>query len=81
MDENEQEKQKLVQELQWVKYRNEMLDIIDFKLLQMRAIAERVQNEALDETIKIDLNNQFTGLAIQVKEIDLESRKYEFSIY
>ena len=39
MDEKEELKHELEQELQWVKYRQKMLDIIKEKLLQMKQIA------------------------------------------
>ena len=40
MDEREELKQELKSELQWVKYRIRMLDIIEEKLLQMRNVAQ-----------------------------------------
>jgi len=76
MDENENQKLRLLQELQWVKYRQEMLDIIDGKLLQMREIAERVQIDNLSPEMLENLQDQINKMAIQVKELDEDSRKY-----
>jgi len=76
MDENENQKLRLLQELQWVKYRQEMLDIIDGKLLQMREIAERVQIDNLSPEMMEDLQDQINKMAIQVKELDENSRKF-----
>ena len=76
MHENENQKLRLFQELQWVKYRQEMLDIIDGKLLQMREIAERVQIDNLSPEMMEDLQDQINKMAIQVKELDENSRKF-----
>jgi len=76
MHENENQKLRLLQELQWVKYRQEMLDIIDGKLLQMREIAERVQIDNLSPEMMEDLQDQINKMAIQVKELDENSRKF-----
>jgi len=76
MHENENQKLRLLQELQWVKYRQEMLDIIDGKLLQMREIAERVQIDNLSPEMLENLQDQINKMAIQVKELDEDSRKY-----
>lgn len=77
MDEREELKQELKQELQWVKYRQKMLDIMEEKLLQMREIAEQVKEKNLTtaeiEVLNIKLNN----LVVQVKAIDSESRRTE----
>jgi hypothetical protein len=39
MDEKEELRQELQEELQWVQYRQKMLDIVEEKLLQMRQLA------------------------------------------
>jgi hypothetical protein len=44
MDEKEELKQQLQQELQWVHYRQRMLNIMEEKLLQMRQLADRANN-------------------------------------
>jgi len=77
MDEREELKQELKGELQWVKYRIRMLDIIEEKLLQMREIADQVKygNHATGEieALNVKLNN----LVAQVKALDSESRRAE----
>ena len=79
MDENEKEelKQELEQELLWVKYRKNMLDIIDEKLLKMREIAEKIKNKKLSKKEIEELNSKLSILKMQVKAIDGESRKTE----
>ena len=79
MDENEKEelKQELEQELLWVKYRKNMLDIIDEKLLKMREIAEKIKNKKLSKKEIEELNSKLNILEMQVKAIDGESRKTE----
>ena len=49
MDEREELKQELKAELQWVKYRIRMLDIIEEKLLKIRKMAEIANKENLSE--------------------------------
>ena len=75
MDEKEELKQELEQELLWVKYRKNMLDIIDEKLFQMREIAEKIKNQKLSKKEIEELNSKLNILKMQVKAIDGESRK------
>ena len=77
MDEKEELKQELEQELLWVKYRKNMLDIIDEKLFQMREIAEKIKNQKLSKKEIEELNSKLNILKMQVKAIDGESRKTE----
>ena len=79
MNESEKEKlkQELEQELLWVKYRKNMLDIIDEKLFQMREIAEKIKNQKLSKKEIEELNSKLNILKMQVKAIDGESRKTE----
>ena len=79
MDENEKEKlkQELEQELLWIKYRKNMLAIIDEKLFQMREIAEKIKNKKLSKIEIEELNSKLNILKMQVKAIDGESRKTE----
>ena len=46
----------------------------------MRGIAQRVQDETLDEKEKEELNKKILSLATHVRELDRESKKYEFNI-
>ena len=77
MDEKEELKQELEQELLWVKYRKNMLRVIDEKLLKMREIAEKIKNKKLSKIEIEELNSKLNILKMQVKAIDGESRKTE----
>lgn len=77
MDEKEELKQELEQELQWVRYRQKMLDIIEEKLLQMKPMAEQAKDGELSLTEIDVLNNKLNNLAAQVRAIHGESRKME----
>ena len=78
MDEKEELKEVLEQELVWVKYRQDMLDIIEEKLLKMREIAEQAKEENMSpEKLKV-LNTKLKNLAAQVRALDEESRKMEY---
>ena len=75
MDEREELKKELEAELQWVKYRIRMLDIIEEKLLQMRKMAE-VAKEANLSVEKIEaINAEIHNLEEQVRGLDSESRR------
>lgn len=76
MDEREELKQELKSELQWVKYRIRMLDIIEEKLVQMRNIAEMAKegNFSVDEIESI--NEEINNLAEQAIALEEESRKF-----
>lgn len=76
MDEREELKQELKSELQWVKYRIRMLDIIEEKLVQMRNIADIAKegNFSVDEIGSI--NKEINNLAEQAIALDEESRKF-----
>lgn len=78
MDEREELKQELKSELQWVKYRIRMLDIIEEKLVQMRNMAEVAKERNLSEDEVESINTQINNLAEQARAIDEESRKFEF---
>lgn len=77
MDEREKLKQELEAELQWVKYRMRMLEIIEEKLLRMRKISDMAKRSdiSLDEieSINIEINN----LVQEVKALDGESKKLD----
>ncbi len=77
MDEREKLKQELQQKLQWVQYRQKMLDIMEEKLLQMRQQAEHAKQEKFTAGELEALNVKLNNLATQVKAIDCESRKTE----
>lgn len=77
MDEREELKHELEKELQWVQYRQKMLDIIDEKLLQMKQLAEQAKEENLSPIELKVLNDRLNNLAEQVRALDSESRKME----
>ncbi len=77
MDEKEELKQKLQEELNWVKYRHNMLGIIEVKLLQMKQLAEQAKEENLSVEKIEGLNDRINNLAAQVNALDSESRKLE----
>ena len=77
MDEREELKRELEQELQWVNYRQKMLDIINEKLLQMKQLAEQAKQGNLNERELELLNDRINNLEAQVKAIDSESRRTE----
>ncbi|WP_236896265.1 hypothetical protein [Clostridium beijerinckii] len=75
MDEREELIHQLKAELQWVKYRMRMLDIIEEKLLQMRRMAETAKELKLSAEEINSLNIEIHNLEEQVKALDSESRK------
>lgn len=77
MDEREELKQELQEELKWVKYRQKMLDLIDEKLLEMKLIAERAKEGNLSPNEIEVLKNRLKSLEEQVRALDSESRKME----
>ena len=77
MDEREELKEELEQELLRVKYRQKMLDIIDEKLLQMKRLAEKAKQGNLTVGEIETLNDRLNNLATQVKALDGESRRIE----
>ncbi|MBK5240391.1 hypothetical protein [Clostridium sp.] len=68
------EKEELKMELNRVKYRHNMLGIMEVKLLQMKEIAEQAKEENLSVLESEALNARLNDLAAQVNEIDQESK-------
>ena len=77
MNEREELKQELEQELLWVQYRQKMLDIIEEKLLEMKQIAEQAKQENLTARELEAINIRLNDLSTQVRALDSESRKME----
>lgn len=77
MDEREKLRQELEAELQWIKYRHNMLDIIEEKLLQMSELAEQANHGNLTIEERDVLNTRINDLATQVRALDSESRRIE----
>ena len=75
------EKQELVkaleQELQWVQYRQKMLDMIEENLLQMKQLAEQAKKDNLTSGELEELNAKLNDLAAQVRALEGESRRTE----
>lgn len=78
MDEREELKQELERELQLIQYRMKMLDIMEEKLLEMRKIAEQIQEGNFTKAEIEILNIKLSNLSSQVKAIDGESRINEY---
>lgn len=76
-DEKEELIQQLKAELQWVKYRMRMLDIIEEKLLQMKRMAEIAKESNFSSEEIEAINVEIHNLEEQVKAIDSESRNSE----
>jgi hypothetical protein len=74
MDEREELKQELKSELQWVKYRIRMLDIIEEKLMQMRKMAEVAKEGDLSADEVESINAEINNLVEQARALDEESR-------
>ena len=73
MTEQEQVKKQLEEQLEKVKRRLQILDMIEEKLLQMKELAQRVIDEELtDEEIQ-EINKQVQNLGEQVKLLDSEA--------
>lgn len=54
VDEKEKLEKELQKELQWVQYRQKMLDIMDEKLMQMKQLAEQAK-QGVDCQVKLVL--------------------------
>lgn len=74
MNEREELEKKLKEELQWVKCRQRMLDVIEEKLTKMKNIAEQAKEKSLTERELRELNIELNNLSEHVKAIDSESR-------
>lgn len=61
-------------ELNWVRYRIKILDIINIKLLEMRFIADIAKNTDIEATQRIKLNERINLLKSEINALDEESR-------
>lgn len=77
MNGKEELKQEIEQELQWIQYRQKMLDIMEEKLLQMKELTLKAKGDNLSNRELEDLNTRLNNLSDQVKAMDSESRKKE----
>lgn len=62
-------------ELQWVKYRIIMLDLIEEKILQMKRISKTAKETNFGSEEIEAINTQIHDLEEQIKALDDESRK------
>ncbi|MBU3111771.1 YjfB family protein [Clostridium lacusfryxellense] len=75
-DKNDAANKQLQQELKWAKDKQQMLNVKEVKLLQMREIAEQgKQLNSLNPKEQNRLNDRLDTLAKQVSSIDSESRR------
>ncbi|MCH3964291.1 MAG: hypothetical protein LKE46_08430 [Clostridium sp.] len=63
------------EELQWIKYRLSMLDIIDKKLFIMKEFVQKLQDSNLNKLGVEKLNHKLSNLASQIKALYRKSRK------
>ncbi|WP_123053477.1 hypothetical protein [Clostridium sp. JN-1] len=77
MNEKEKLKKELQQELQWVQYRQKILDIMKEKLLQMKQLARKAKQANLTAGELEEINVRLNNLAVQVRALDGESRRTE----
>lgn len=71
------EKEILKEELEWVKYRIKMLDIIEKKLVEMKILAENAKNNYLSDEEKNNINYKIQLLYTEIKSLDEESSKID----
>jgi len=76
-DINNMSKREMDQELQWVKYRIKMLDLMDIKLQRMKELAQKAEICNFDENEVMELNKQIQTLASHVRALDQESKRSE----
>lgn len=74
MEEREELRKELEEELRWIKYRQRMLDIIEDKLLQMRKLVKKAENDNVTAEELKEINARINNLAIQIEALDSESR-------
>lgn len=79
MDKSEKLKLMLHEELQWIQYRQKMLNIIEKKLIKMKEFVVQAQQNNISKKEIQELNYSINNLAQQVRALDEESRitKYE----
>lgn len=75
MTDNDNIKKELEEQLEKVKKRLQILDMIDEKLLHMRKLAQRVVYEDLNNEEIHEINKKVQNLEEQVKLLDSESTR------
>ena len=69
------DKEELIKELQWVKYRIRMLELIEEKLLLMRNLVEIARDNELNENEVRKINEKIEKLIRDINALDEESRE------
>ena len=72
MTKQDQAKKQLIDQLEKVKFRLEILDMIEEKLLKMKDLAQRVVDEDLSDKEISEINLEVKNLGDQVKLLDSE---------
>ncbi|NMA68000.1 MAG: hypothetical protein GX958_01085 [Desulfitobacterium sp.] len=76
MTEQEQVKEQLQEQLEKVKQRLQILDMIEEKLFQMKELAQRVIDEDLTDVEIQEINHEVKNLGEQVKLLDREATQF-----
>lgn len=66
----------LKQQAKWIKYRLEMLDEIEAKLVAMKKLAEYARDNDLDDKEKEEINQKLQNLQKEVDELDEKSKRF-----
>lgn len=69
------ESKELKQELQWIQYRQKILNIIEDKLVEMRKVAEMAKNNKFTKEELVEMNIKLNDLAMQIRALNAESEK------
>ena len=72
MTEQDQAKNQLIEQLDKVNMRLQILDMIENKLFKMKELAQRVVEEELTDKEIVDINNQVQELVAEVDLLDSE---------
>lgn len=74
MNKDDEVNEYLNDELQWVIYRQKMLDIIEEKLLKMKELAIKAKDDNITSEELKNIQMNIDKLATQIKALDEESR-------
>lgn len=74
MNKDDEVNEYLNDELQWVIYRQKMLDIIEEKLLKMKGLAIKAKDDNITSEELKNIQMNIDKLATQIKALDEESR-------
>ncbi|MGF7184466.1 hypothetical protein GGQ84_000549 [Desulfitispora alkaliphila] len=74
MKDQEQVKKEMEQQLERVKYRIKILDLIEEKIFEMRELAQKVVDGDLTDEETESINQRVKNLEQQVRLLDVEKR-------